>query len=69
LIGAFAMLAERETLALRASEERFRLLVEGVTDYAIFMLIQKVGSQTGMRGAHSDDGDHLFRRMATTCSD
>ena len=25
-------------LALRASEERFRLLVQGVTDYAIYML-------------------------------
>jgi PAS domain S-box-containing protein len=30
--------AERETAALRVSEERFRLLLQGVTDYAIFML-------------------------------
>lgn len=29
---------EREAAALRASEERFRLLLQGVTDYAIFML-------------------------------
>lgn len=30
--------ARRASAALRASEERFRLLVEGVRDYAIFML-------------------------------
>jgi NO-binding membrane sensor protein with MHYT domain len=30
--------AEREAEALRRSEERFRLLVEGVADHAIFML-------------------------------
>ncbi|AWN35742.1 MHYT domain-containing protein [Methylobacterium radiodurans] len=30
--------SEREAAALRASEERFRLLLQGVTDYAIFML-------------------------------
>ena len=30
--------AERETTALRASEERFRLLLQSVSDYAIFML-------------------------------
>jgi PAS domain-containing protein len=29
---------ERQVAALRASEERFRLLVEGTRDYAIFML-------------------------------
>jgi PAS domain S-box-containing protein len=29
---------ERQVAALRASEERFRLLVDGTTDYAIFML-------------------------------
>ncbi|PSC05129.1 sensor histidine kinase [Alsobacter soli] len=34
----FAQLAEREASALRQSEERFRLLVQSVTDYAIFML-------------------------------
>jgi PAS domain S-box-containing protein len=34
----FAMLAEREAQALRESEERFRLLLKSVTDYAIFML-------------------------------
>jgi PAS domain S-box-containing protein len=33
------MTAQRQVLeALRASEERFRLLIEGVADYAIFML-------------------------------
>ncbi|MGU3494324.1 MHYT domain-containing protein [Xanthobacteraceae bacterium A53D] len=31
-------LARRESDALRASEERFRLLVQSVTDYAIYML-------------------------------
>ncbi|QDM26343.1 PAS domain S-box protein [Tardiphaga sp. vice352] len=34
----FAGLAEREAGALRQSEERFRLLLKSVTDYAIFML-------------------------------
>jgi PAS domain S-box-containing protein len=34
----FAMLATREAAMLRESERRFRLLVEGVTDYSIFML-------------------------------
>jgi PAS domain S-box-containing protein len=33
-----AMIAARETQALRDSEERFRLLLKSVTDYAIFML-------------------------------
>src|SRR5262245_29235064 len=33
-----AELAEREAAALRESEERFRLLVNGVTDHAIYML-------------------------------
>jgi PAS domain S-box-containing protein len=35
---ASAERAEREARALRRSEERFRLLVEGVADHAIFML-------------------------------
>ena len=34
----FARLAEREAQALRESEQRFRLLLQSVTDYAIFML-------------------------------
>jgi PAS domain S-box-containing protein len=34
----FADLAEREAATLRQSEERFRLLVQGVNDYAIYML-------------------------------
>ncbi len=34
----FAAAAEREAAALRESEERFRLLVQSVRDYAIFML-------------------------------
>jgi PAS domain S-box-containing protein len=34
----FAMVAAREAQALRESEERFRLLLKSVTDYAIFML-------------------------------
>ena len=34
----FAMIAAREAQALRESEERFRLLLKSVTDYAIFML-------------------------------
>jgi PAS domain S-box-containing protein len=33
-----AAVAEREAAALKESEERFRLLVQSVTDYAIFML-------------------------------
>lgn len=35
---ASAERAEREASALRRSEERFRLLVEGIADHAIFML-------------------------------
>ena len=35
--------------ALTQSEERFRLLVEGVQDYAIFMLSPKGGSQAGTK--------------------
>ena len=35
---ASAERAQREASALRRSEERFRLLVEGITDHAIFML-------------------------------
>jgi len=35
---ASAERAERETNALRRSEERFRLLVEGIVDHAMFML-------------------------------
>ena len=35
---ASAERAQRETNALRRSEERFRLLVEGIADHAIFML-------------------------------
>ncbi|TNC10269.1 PAS domain S-box protein [Methylobacterium terricola] len=34
----FSEQAAREAAALRASEERYRLLLESVTDYAIFML-------------------------------
>ncbi|MBK3395185.1 MULTISPECIES: MHYT domain-containing protein [Methylobacterium] len=34
----FSQNAAREAAALRASEERYRLLLESVTDYAIFML-------------------------------
>jgi PAS domain S-box-containing protein len=34
----FAMIATREAQALGESEERFRLLLKSVTDYAIFML-------------------------------
>ena len=34
----FAFRAEQESTRLRESEERFRLLLQGVTDYAIFML-------------------------------
>ena len=34
----FALLASREAAALRESERRFRLLIESVSDYAIFML-------------------------------
>jgi PAS domain S-box-containing protein len=37
---ASAERAERESVALRRSEERFRLLVEAVADHAIFMLEQ-----------------------------
>jgi PAS domain S-box-containing protein len=35
---ASAERAQREAIALRRSEERFRLLVEGIADHAIFML-------------------------------
>ena len=39
--------------ALREASERFRLLVQGVTDYAIYMLDPTGGSPTGIgRGTH-----------------
>src|SRR5258708_29474972 len=39
-----ADLAEREAAALRQSEERFRLLVNAVTDHAIYMLdLERLG--------------------------
>jgi PAS domain-containing protein len=34
----FAFRAEQEAIRLRESEERFRLLLQAVTDYAIYML-------------------------------
>lgn len=37
---------------LRASEERFRLLVEGVKDYAIFLLDTRGYITSWNKGAH-----------------
>ena len=61
--------SEREAAALRASEERFRLLLQGVTDYAIFMLDPdgrvanwNAGAER-IKGYTSDEivGSHLSR--------
>jgi len=41
-------------LALQESEERFRLLVEGVKDYALFMLVRS--ASRGTKRARSSDG-------------
>lgn len=46
---------EAET-KLRESEERFRLMVEGVTDYAIFMLDPKGNVATWNKGAEHNKG-------------
>ena len=42
--------------ALRQSEEQFRLLVQGVTDYAIYMLTPEGRVQAGMPGAQRIKG-------------
>lgn len=61
--------SEREAAALRASEERFRMLLQGVTDYAIFMLDPdgrvanwNAGAER-IKGYTSDEivGSHLSR--------
>ena len=61
--------AEREAAALRASEERFRLLLQSVSDYAIFMLDPEgriANWNTGaerIKGYTADEivGSHLSR--------
>ena len=47
---------EGKNSASRASEEPFRLLVEGVTDYAIFMLDPKGSVMTWNAGAQRIKG-------------
>ena len=48
--------ADRALAALRASEERFRLLVEGVRDYAIFMLDPEGFVSSWNKGAERTKG-------------
>jgi len=57
--------AARETL--RRSEERFRLLVQGVKDYAIYMLDPEAGSRTGTP-AHSTSRATPNRRSSGSTS-
>lgn len=65
----FRNLAEREAAARHAAERRFRLLVQGVTDYAIYMLDTQgrvanwnVGAQRS-KGYNADEivGQHFSR--------
>lgn len=44
--------------SLRSSEERFRLLVEGVKDYAIFQLSPEGRVESWNEGAHRIQGYH-----------
>ena len=67
-----ADLAEREAAALRQSEERFRLLVNGVTDHAIYMLDLEGrvanwnAGATRLHGFEADEiiGSHFSRLYA-----
>jgi len=65
----FALLAEREAETIRQSEERLRLLLQSVTDYAIFMLDPEgrvttwnIGAQR-IKGYEPDEivGSHVSR--------
>src|SRR2546423_6934829 len=67
-----ADLAEREAAALRLSEERFRLLVNGVTDHAIYMLDAEghvANWNAGAQRIHGFDADEIvgshFSRLFT----
>ena len=58
-----ADLAEREAAALRLSEERFRLLVNGVTDHAIYMLDAEgrvANWNAGAKRIHGFDADEII---------
>ncbi|GAA0001918.1 MHYT domain-containing protein [Bradyrhizobium diazoefficiens] len=57
---ASAERAQREAAALRRSEERFRLLVEGIADHAIFML--DPGRARGQLESRRAPADGLWRR-------
>ena len=48
------------------SEERFRLLVQGVTDYAIYMLDPTGGSPTGTRARSASRATRRTRSSAST---
>ena len=50
---------------LRESERRFRLFVDGVTDYAIFMLDTKASSPTGIREQSGSKAIRLKRSLVS----
>jgi len=68
LMVARALRHDAQRLArLRESEERFRLLVSGVKDYAIFMLDPKAASSAGTKAQSASRDTVPWRRSDCTC--
>jgi PAS domain S-box-containing protein len=64
----FSQLAEREAMVLRQSERRFRLLVQGVTDYAIYMLDPQGHVANWNPGAERSKGYGAWEIFGQHCS-
>jgi hypothetical protein len=52
--------------ALRESEERYQLLLDGIQNYAIFMWTRRAGSSVGMRGPNESKVTHPIRLLVIT---